>query len=1005
MKKIITSILVICLLVLTMISTKSLVAAQSFTVEIESGASMRLDSPNGLRFKGTINGEVTGSNIKYGIVIANGDVASIKVKVGNQNTVYGEVDELNSDGTFSVSMVNIPTRAFTSNMTARAYVKVNGVYYYSSNTSLRNLYDVALKAKADGITGDYIDYVLNNCYNVKYNLSGGNFLYEDHTALVNDFLADMAVITSVNIAADQVYEKRGLVKTFFTDNAMFNKWGWMIQLFYDLGEQGVGYATSSQAQYAEYLNGNAATASSAWAVAENIQGLLTQTKCTGYSQSTGIDFSDSTINQKTFEYLNEKYQSVILGLGASLTSDIYKSGYIFDGWYTGSSSSSLVENVNGDLTLFVKWKTSETSDSQEVKYILNGGTWTDAEMVKNNLSNLTSIGTGNITKYIDAYFNSYEGNVFIAPITNATNPQYSTRIVLKDLGGIYQIVQIIKSGNATLYDTTGDYAIYWNTSADYKMPTNLEIGNVVIFNQSLDTLVNGNIDLDCTFYSESNYNLAYTMDTTVTPSFPYTLNTNIKNGDYTFDGWYLTSDFSDNEVTSVNTGTTVYAKWKTTLPSFDPEWAADLENLFATPVEEDIVLPTTYDKFDLVWNSSNETLLSNQGKYTRPYQASQITMSVDLVYNNNILSTATFDVSIVGFADLSSTFAGGFIYSNYTSLSDEVFTNLDVLYCAFLPMSANGSLTTGTFTSNLSKYVVEQAHAKGKWVVVSVGGGDSSNADKFATIAASSSLRSTLATNIVNVINQYNLDGVDIDWETPASSSATNFTLLMKEIYTKVKANNPNHLVTADIGGGSTQPARYDLLNSQNYLDYINVMTYGLTAAYGYHQSALYASTTYQPYNEYNNYYGKPSNASNSGLKYTLKNCSVDESVSIFHNTYQVAYNKLVIGAAFYAVKQSTYTDPSSNQVYFAKESTSNGYGDILTAIASGKYDEYFDDECKVPYLLAKDKKSFYSYDNPTSIAYKCEYAKNKKLAGVFHWASKWDKNDILVKALGSSLK
>lgn len=965
---------------------------------------MRLDSPTGLRFKGTVSGDVVGSDVKYGIVIANGDVTSVKVKVGNQNTVYGEVDELNSDGTFSVSMVNIPTRAFTSMMTARAYVKVDGVYYYSNNTLSRNIYEVALKAKADGITDDYIDYVLNNCYNVEYNLNGGNFLYEDHTSLVNDFLTDFATVTSTNITADQVYEKHGLVKTFFTDNSMFNKWGWMIQLFYDLGEQGIGYHTSSQAQYAEYLNNSVTNTTSAWAVAENIQGLLTLTKCTGYSQSTGIDFSDSTINQKIFEYLNKKYQSVIIGLGASLTSDVYKSGYIFDGWYTDSSSNIVVENVSGDLTLYAKWKAADTISSQEVKYVLNGGTWKDILMAKNNLSSLTNIGTGNITKYIDAYFTSYEGNVFIAPIAKATNPKFSTRIVLKDIGGIYQIVQIIKSGDTTVYDSTADYAVYWNASADYKMPTNLEVGNVVIFNQSLDTLVSGNIDLDCTVYSESNYNLAYSMDTVVIPSFPYTLNTNIQNGDYTFGGWYLTSDFTGDAVTSVTASTTVYAKWETTLPSFNQEWAADLENLFASQVEQDIVLPTTYEEFDLVWNSSNETLLSNQGKYTRPYQASQITMSVDLVYNNKILSTATFNVSIAGFADLSNTFAGGFIYSNYTSLSDEVFTNLDVLYCAFLPMSANGSLTIGTFTSNLSKYVVEQAHAKGKWVVVSVGGGDSSNAEKFATIAASAQLRSTLATNIVNVINQYNLDGVDIDWETPSSSQATNFTLLMKEIYTKVKANNPNHLVTVDIGGGSSQPACYDLLNSQNYLDYINIMTYGLAASYGYHQSALYASTTYQPYNEYNNYYGRPSTASNSGLKYTLKNCSVDESVDIFHNTYQVAYNKLVIGAAFYAVKQSTYTD-TSNKVYFAKESTSNGYGDVLTAIASGNYDEYFDNECKVPYLLAKDKKSFYSYDNPTSIGYKCEYAKNKSLAGVFYWASKWDKDDILLKALGSSLK
>ena len=89
------------------------------------------------------------------------------------------------------------------------------------------------------------------------------------------------------------------------------------------------------------------------------------------------------------------------------------------------------------------------------------------------------------------------------------------------------------------------------------------------------------------------------------------------------------------------------------------------------------------------------------------------------------------------------------------------------------------------------------------------------------------------------MINLYGFDGVDIDWETPLSEEATSFTNMMRVIYEKVKANNPNHLVTAAIAGGMWQPPRYDLVNSHQYLDYINMMTYGMVSNNGYYQNAL----------------------------------------------------------------------------------------------------------------------------------------------------------------------
>ncbi|TCD60185.1 hypothetical protein EIP91_010599 [Steccherinum ochraceum] len=62
--------------------------------------------------------------------------------------------------------------------------------------------------------------------------------------------------------------------------------------------------------------------------------------------------------------------------------------------------------------------------------------------------------------------------------------------------------------------------------------------------------------------------------------------------------------------------------------------------------------------------------------------------------------------------------------------------------------------------------LVSAAHAKGKKVKVSIGGWTGSR--YFSPATSSDATRRTLASNILALYNQYNLDGIDIDWEYPA---------------------------------------------------------------------------------------------------------------------------------------------------------------------------------------------------------------------------------------------
>ncbi len=874
MKKWISLFLVFAAFIIFISTSNILKANSTFQIQIENGASIRLTNPTSIRFKGSVSGEIEGNKITYGIVVVKGNINAALVTINRKDSIYDEVSELNPDGTFSISLTNLLVSDFATIFTARSYVKIDGIYYYSNTVIRRTIYDIALTAKNDNQDHNYLDYIINNCYNINYQLNGGNLPSK--------------------------------IKTLYTTQDSFN--------------------------------------------------LPIPTKV----------------------------------------------GYTFEGWYldskfTEDKITEIKNHSTGDITLYAKW------ELEKVTYVLNGGSWTDLEIIKNGLSNIENEATVRVSKYIDDYWDSYEGNIFLSPVNQAVNAMYSTRLGLKDLGGIYQIIQIINNGiRGEAYLDSVDYALYWHATADKQIPSDLEVGNIIIFDQDITLLTSGDIDLNMSIYQEDNYHNIINQDTTLAVDYPYKLSHHIYKSGYNFVGWYEDINLTGSPVTTINNGITVYAKWESNID----EWANDLELIFENPIENSLNLPTIFGDYKLEWYSSNEVLLSNQGIYTRPYQDTQITMSVDLVSGSKVLDTATFTVDIKGYADLSQPFASGFLWGNLTSLTEEVFINLDVLYCAFIKVNSDGTIPTSSannaFTNNLKNYVIEQAHAKGKWVVVSVTGVDGADAN-FEAIAASETARITLAENIVKLINQYHLDGVDIDWETPNTSTSTNFTLLMKEIYTKVKANNINHLVTADIGGGKWQPPKYDLNNSQQYMDYINVMTYGGASSYGYHQSALYKSTTKQPYNEYNNYYQKPSGSTSNGMTYTLTSCSVDESIAIFHNTYNVPYHKLAIGAAFYGIRQVTYTD-ADGRTYF-KSDKSVGYSTILNEIASGNYDECFDEECKVPYLLAKDKQSFYSYDNPESIKYKCEYVKTNGLASTFFWASRWDYEDILIKALGSNIK
>jgi len=452
---------------------------------------------------------------------------------------------------------------------------------------------------------------------------------------------------------------------------------------------------------------------------------------------------------------------------------------------------------------------------------------------------------------------------------------------------------------------------------------------------------------------------------------------------YTFGGWYadseLTTAYDFSTMPSENM--TVYAKWVIV------DWSdveLYLENLVPDELSDDISLPGTYHDYAISWVSSDPDILSDGGVYHRPYQATVISLSA-IIRLGQQSSTKTFHIDVAGYKSLNAPLASAYIYRDYHLVDDAFFMTLDIINCAFITADATGALSGGTVLDRINTHIMPEARENGNWVIFSV----APDSD-WSAIASSSSRINTFADNIVDMINAYGFDGVDIDWETPSSSEATRFTEMMRVIHTKVKANNPNHLVTAAIAGGMWQPPRYDLTHSHPYLDYINMMTYGMVSNNGYYQNALNRSSAFDD----------PTH--NAGK--TLTSCSIEESVAIY-NSYGIPNSKIIVGVAFYGIKQTRSYDSASqtwsdwvNAGWVSYDSIINHY------LIDSNYDDHYDTRAGVPYIMKTDGTIFISYDDPRSIAAKSTYITENGLAGMMYWENGLDPTGTLLLAIKTGL-
>nr|WP_307992798.1 glycoside hydrolase family 18 protein [uncultured Niameybacter sp.] len=312
----------------------------------------------------------------------------------------------------------------------------------------------------------------------------------------------------------------------------------------------------------------------------------------------------------------------------------------------------------------------------------------------------------------------------------------------------------------------------------------------------------------------------------------------------------------------------------------------------------------------------------------------------------------------------------GYVHTqDLKTVTDEDARNLDIINIAF------GHIQQDEITWETFDVVEQMERLKGLnptlKFLLSLGGW---GAGGFSEAAATDEGRKSVAKSALKWISEYNLDGVDLDWEYPSYTMAgikgcredkENFTLLLKEIRETLDKVNTSYMLTIAAGGGKYYLKGVEMKEVIKYLDYVQLMTYDLRGGFQVltgHHTNLYPA------------------------ELDLFDFSVEEAVDDFEAA-GVPLDKIVIGVAFYSRMWKGVPDVDNG--YLQMAGTVGTYGPSYCELVKGYINQngfvrHWDDVAKAPYLFNGD--TFISYDDAESIHHKVAYMKEKGLAGIMYW-------------------
>ncbi|KAF4925916.1 Chitinase 1 [Colletotrichum fructicola] len=274
-------------------------------------------------------------------------------------------------------------------------------------------------------------------------------------------------------------------------------------------------------------------------------------------------------------------------------------------------------------------------------------------------------------------------------------------------------------------------------------------------------------------------------------------------------------------------------------------------------------------------------------------------------------------------------------------------------------------------------YLLKKANRRMK-VMLSIGGWTWST--NFPAAASTAAGRSLFASSSITLMKDWGFDGIDVDWEYPATAGdAANFVLLLQEIRSQLDAYAAqytpgyHYLLTVASPAGPDHYNVMQLKAMSDIIDAFNLMAYDYAGSWD-------ANSGHQA-----NLFPNPANP-------TATPFSTDKAVSDYLAA-GVPASKIVLGMP----------------IYGRSFEQTNGIGQPFTGIGSGSWEngvwdykalpragatELYDATAVASYSYDSSAKELISYDTPAVVRTKVSYLQSKGLGGSMFWEASGDRTD-----------
>ncbi|MFC4451290.1 glycoside hydrolase family 18 protein [Halorussus aquaticus] len=264
---------------------------------------------------------------------------------------------------------------------------------------------------------------------------------------------------------------------------------------------------------------------------------------------------------------------------------------------------------------------------------------------------------------------------------------------------------------------------------------------------------------------------------------------------------------------------------------------------------------------------------------------------------------------------------------------------------------------------------------------------------RFSDAALTAERRERFARTAIELVRQYNFDGIDIDWEYPdgtiRESDPHNLTLLLREIRTQLDAAeqkdgqryelsmaasaNPSIIDTQEVGAFSDD------------VDYLNVMNYDF---HGTWDDRTHFNAPLYPVPDAPN--AKPAFTADHAMRYWAGK--------------PIAKRKLTFGLPFYGrTFESVQNEHADDHGLFQsfEGGSARSFGDIAENLRHGTdYEYHWHPEARVPWLYSEADDVFVSYDDRHSVKEKTKYTVDNGFGGMMCWELSQDPDNVLLETI-----